>query len=180
MTWRTLAGKELTSWLSACAVFSLVQFWLFVFLSGVVSAEVYEIWLYRFLIIAFSSTLFYKYGIIFQCSRTSNSEVENRNWPKFNLVWDDFMPVLVTYKFSENPIKMKASSCAQHFLHYNYMGKIDAHGRVSWCSRAGYRTWLCQFLIIAYLFTPQANISIRSEIELIRDFMPVLVTCKFD
>ena len=34
------------------------------------------------------------------------------------------MPVLITCKFDEDPIIMKALSCLQHFFHYKPMGKI--------------------------------------------------------
>ena len=53
----TSAGKELISWLSDCAVISLCRLDLFVFLSHMMSGEGCGIQLYRFLIIAFSSTM---------------------------------------------------------------------------------------------------------------------------
>ena len=37
------------------------------------------------------------------------------------------MGVLVTYKYEEDPIKMKALECSQHFPHYNSMGAICCH-----------------------------------------------------
>ena len=38
------------------------------------------------------------------------------------------MDVLVTCKYEEDPIKMKALECSQHFPHYNPMGAIRCHG----------------------------------------------------
>ena len=35
------------------------------------------------------------------------------------------MNVLVTFKYEEDPIKMKALECSQHFPHYNPMGVIQ-------------------------------------------------------
>ena len=56
IAWWTSAGKELTSWLSACAVLLYAVLIFFVFLSRMVSGEGSGIRLYRFLTIAFSST----------------------------------------------------------------------------------------------------------------------------
>ena len=53
--------------------------------------------------------------------------------------------------------KIKSLSSSQHFLHYKYMEK-------NWISRAS---------------NSKANSSIWPKIELVRDFMPDLVTCKF-
>ena len=55
IVWWTSAGKELTSWLYDCSVLLYAVF-IFVFLSRIVSGEGSGIRLYRFLIIAFSST----------------------------------------------------------------------------------------------------------------------------
>ena len=41
------------------------------------------------------------------------------------------MDVLVTCKYEEDPIKMKALECSQHFPHYIPMGAIGCHGRQS-------------------------------------------------
>ena len=50
----------------------------------------------------------------FRHSRASNSEVNGPIRPELELVWD-FMPVLVTSKFDEDPIKMKMLTWRQHF-----------------------------------------------------------------
>ena len=63
-------------------------------------------------------------------SRAANSAVLGRIWPKFNLV-RDIMVVLVTCKYEEDPIKMKALGCSQHFPHYNPMGAMGCHGNKS-------------------------------------------------
>ena len=57
IAWWTSAEKELTSWLSAYAVLLYVVL-ILVFLSHMVSGEGSGIWLYRFLIIAFSVCMF--------------------------------------------------------------------------------------------------------------------------
>ena len=41
------------------------------------------------------------------------------------------MDVLVTSKYEEDPIKMKALEWSQHFPHYNPMGAIRCHGHQS-------------------------------------------------
>ena len=68
------------------------------------------------------------------------------------------MPVLVTSKFEEDPIKNERTSLETPFSHYKSMGNFsDAQGHLT------LREW-----------------SILAKFKLIRDFMPVLVTCKFE
>ena len=50
-----------------------------------------------------------------------------RSGKNFELV-QDVMDVLVTCKYEEDPIKMKALEWSQHFPHYNPMGAIRCHG----------------------------------------------------
>ena len=54
--------------------------------------------------------------------------------------------------------KISALLCLQHFLHYKY-------GETVWRSRAS---------------NSEAGSPISPEITLVRDFMPVLVICKFE
>ena len=52
---------------------------------------------------------YYKYmGANFQHSRASNTEVNRLIWPKFEFIWE-FMAVLATCKFDENPIKIEGT-----------------------------------------------------------------------
>ena len=60
------------------------------------------------------------------------------------------MPVLVICQFDEDPTKMKALSCLQHFHYCNSVGEISG---------------------------AEADCPIWPEIELVRDCKPVLVTC---
>ena len=66
------------------------------------------------------------YGDFSRRSRAANSAVLSPIWPNFELV-RDFINVLVTCKYEEHPIKMKALECLQHFPHYNPMGAIRCH-----------------------------------------------------
>ena len=77
--------------------------------------------------------------------------------PEFELV-RDFMPVLlVTSKFDKDPIKNKQTSLGTPFSHYKSMGNFsDAQ-------------W---HLTLYGLIWPKS--------EYVRDFMPVLITCKFE
>ena len=70
------------------------------------------------------------YGDFSRRSRAANSAVLGPIWPNFELV-RDVMYVLVTCKYDEDPIKMKALECSQHFPHYNPMGAIRCHGHQS-------------------------------------------------
>ena len=70
------------------------------------------------------------YGDFSRRSRAANSAVLGPIWPNFELV-RDVMDVLVTCKYEEDPIKMKALEWTQHFPHYNPMGAIRCHGHQS-------------------------------------------------
>ena len=52
-----------------------------------------------------------------------NSEVTDSIQPEFELVWD-FMAVLVTSKFDEDPIKNEQASLETPFSHYKSMGNF--------------------------------------------------------
>ena len=86
-----------------------------------------------------------------------NSEVTDPIRPELELV-RDFMPVLVSNKFDEDPIKNEPASLETTFPHYKY-------GKFFRCLRA-----------------PNSTVSgpIWPKFDLFRDFMPVLVTCKFE
>ena len=56
--------------------------------------------------------------------------MKSQNLRELKLV-RDFIPVLITCRFDEIPIKMKALSCPQHVLHYMYIGKKFQHSRAS-------------------------------------------------
>ena len=70
------------------------------------------------------------------------------------------MPVLVTSKFDEeDPIKNERASFKTPFSHYKTMGNFFR------CSRAP---------------NSEGSDLIWPKFEIVRDFMPVLITCKFD
>ena len=52
-----------------------------------------------------------------------NSEVTDSIQPEFKLVWD-FMAVLVTSKFDEDPIKNEWACLETPFSHYKSMGNF--------------------------------------------------------
>ena len=54
------------------------------------------------------------YGDFFRRSRAANSAVLGPIWPNFELV-RDLMDVLITYKYAEDPIKMKALEWTQPY-----------------------------------------------------------------
>ena len=99
-------------------------------------------------------------------SVTKNSNIWKVNWTwrlsienlihSFELVWD-FMPVLVIRKFDEDPIKNERASLETPFSHFK-SGKLFRRSRA-------------------------ANSIVRGPIwlkfQLIRDFIRVLVTCKY-
>ena len=68
-----------------------------------------------------------------------------------------FMPVLVTSNFDDDSIKNEWASMATPFSHYKSMGNFR-------CSRAA---------------NPIVSSPIWPKFELVRDFMHVLVTCKY-
>ena len=64
-------------------------------------------------------------------SRTCNSEETDPIRPEFKLV-RDFMPVLVTSKFDEDPIKNEQANLETPFSHYKSMGNFsDAQGHLT-------------------------------------------------
>ena len=56
----------------------------------------------------------FKYGL-FRHSRASNSEVNSLIWPEFEVILD-FMVILVTCKFDEDPIKSDVALLRTTFL----------------------------------------------------------------
>ena len=87
-----------------------------------------------------------------------NSEVTDPIRPEFELV-RDFMPVLVISKFDEDMIKNERASLETPFFHYKSMGNFFKRSRALNSVGSG---------------------PIWPKLEFIRDFMPVLVTCKFE
>ena len=83
-----------------------------------------------------------------------HSRAGNRIWPEFKLN-RDFMPVQVTSKFDEDPIKNKCASLETPFCHY-----VKAQGHRQCNYEGSGPIWL--------------------KFKLIQDFMPALITCKFD
>ena len=69
------------------------------------------------------------------------------------------MPVLVTSKFDEDPIKNERANLETSFSYYKSMGLFFRRSRAPNSIGSG-PTW--------------------PKFELVRDFMPVLVTCKFE
>ena len=64
-------------------------------------------------------------------SRANNCEVTDPIRPESKLV-RDFMPVLDTSKFDEDPIKNERASLETSFFHYKYMGNFsDAQGHLT-------------------------------------------------
>ena len=80
-------------------------------------------------------------------------------WPEFEHV-QDFMPILVTCKFDEETINNEYASVET----FSPLA-LEVYGKKFQCSRAKRST---------------VNSLIWPEFELVRDFMPVLVICKFD
>ena len=64
-----------------------------------------------------------------ECSQDFYGDFSRPIWPNFELV-RDVMDVLVTCKYEDDPIKMKALEWTQHFPHYNYIA-IRCHGNQS-------------------------------------------------
>ena len=90
--------------------------------------------------------------LICRYSRESNTKANIPIWPKFELR-RDLIPVLVTSKFNEDPIKIE--------------------GTINWTrSNMGFRH--------SRASNSEMNSLILMEFELVRDFVAVLVTCKFD
>ena len=97
-----------------------------------------------------------KYGL-FRHSRARSSEVDSLIWLEFKLI-QDFMAVLVTFKIDEDPIKSEVTIVWTTFSPLQVFGKIFRRSRAS-NAKATNPTW--------------------PEIELVRDYMAVLVTRKF-
>ena len=76
-------------------------------------------------IVSTTFSLLEVYGENFRQSRANNSNSPIR--PKIELV-PNFMPVLVTCKFEDDPIKTEGVSCPQHFPNCKSMGAFDCHG----------------------------------------------------
>ena len=94
---------------------------------------------------------------IYAPSRARNFEMTDPIRPEFELV-RDFMPVLVTSKFDEDPIKNERSSLEIPFSHYESMGECFRRSVAPNSVGSG---------------------AIWPEFELLRDFMSIPVTCKF-
>ena len=92
-------------------------------------------------------------GANFRHSRTSNPEVNSLIWPKFELI-REFMAVLATCKFDEDLIKIGGTIDRTR----SNMGFFSTQGQV----------------------TLDVNSLMWLEVEFIRDFMAVLVTCKIE
>ena len=77
----------------------------------------------------------YKYmGANLRHSRASNTEVNSLIWPKFKLI-REFMAVLITCKFDEDPIKIECTTDRT----MSNMGFLSTQGQVTltwivWCS----------------------------------------------
>ena len=69
----------------------------------------------------------YVYEKTFHRSRASNYGVSSPIWPVIEL-FRDFMAVIDTCKFDEDPIKMKSLSYGQYFFHYKFIRDIGGHG----------------------------------------------------
>ena len=89
-------------------------------------------------------------GIKNRCSRANNSKVNDPIWPKFELL-RAFMPVLITCKFDKDPIKGDWEKVETSFFFH------------------GWRTG-----------NSKMTGQIRPKFEPVQDFMPVLISCKFD
>ena len=60
----------------------------------------------------------------------TNCKMTDPNRPEIKLVWD-FMPVLVTSKFDENPIKNEQASLETPFSHKAMGNFSDAQGHLT-------------------------------------------------
>ena len=92
----------------------------------------------------------------FRHSRASNSKISGRILPRIELD-QAFMPVLVTSNFNDDFIKNEQASMETPFSHYK-------SGKFFWRSRAA---------------NSVVSGPIWPKFELVRDFMHVLVTCKY-
>ena len=94
------------------------------------------------------------YGKIFHCSRASNPKETCPIWPIIELNWD-FLVVLVTFKFEDDPIKNEVAMDRTRSI----LGFFGSQGPVT-------PKWI--------------NSLIWLKFELIPEFIAVLLTCKFD
>ena len=92
-------------------------------------------------------------GANFRHSRTRKPEVNILIWPKFEL-FREIMAVMATCKFDEDPIKIEGTIDRTR----SNMGFFSTQGQV----------------------TLAVNSLMWLEVEFIRDFMAVLVTCKIE
>ena len=69
-------------------------------------------------------------GIFFRRSRAANSAVLSHIWSTFELV-RDFIVVLITCKYEEDPIKNEGDRVLTRFPHYNPIGAISCQGNQS-------------------------------------------------
>ena len=139
--------------------------------------------------------------------KAGNSKVNGQMWTEFeskilHLSWSSVSLMMIRSK-------IKSLSCPQHFLHYKYMAEIfDAQGHatlkrivrsgMNWNSskilrlsslsvslkkiRSKLKALSCTqcFFRRAMAGNSEVNGRMWPEFELVRDFMVVLVTCKFD
>ena len=139
-----------------------------------------------------------------QWSRANNSKVSNPIWPKFELIWA-FMPILFTCKFYKDPIKGDWEKLETSSF-FTTQGHVTPEGLVRYGRNLNLSEILCLSSLPVSLMTTEfvvtekrwrhnfpirsqwkcsrANNSIvisltRPKFELIRDFMPVLISCKF-
>ena len=142
----------------------------------------------------------------FRHSRANNSKVTHLIWPEFELIWH-FMPVLVTCKFEDDWIKSEEDNLRATFSPLQVYGKIFHRSRgnnskmnspidvLVTCKYEGDR--IKNEVAIDRTFFPiislwelifrhsrasnsKVNTPIWPTYKLCRDFMLVLVTCKFD
>ena len=67
---------------------------------------------------------------VFRRSRAANSALRGQIRPKFELAWN-FMRVLLTCKNEDDPIKNEGAGVLTRFPHYNHMGVICCHEKIS-------------------------------------------------
>ena len=98
------------------------------------------------------------WAFFFCHSRARKSEVDSPIWPEFELI-QGFMAVLVTCKTDEDPIKSEVPIYPDNIFSSISLWKKNRRSRAS---------------------NSKVNCPIWPEIELVRDYIDVLVTCKFD
>ena len=93
----------------------------------------------------------------FHHTRASNSKMSGRIRPKTEVDWA-FMPILVTSNFDDDSIKNERASMATPFSYYKSYGKFFGRSRAANSVVSG---------------------PIWPKFKCVRDFMHVLVTCKY-